>query len=81
MKQQGQVFGEVTGNAQSILVAERTALNYMQRMSGIATSTKRLAEAAVPAKVLETRKTAPGMRLFDKVTLRLLLATYVESPC
>lgn len=39
----------------------------MQRMSGIATSTRVLAEAAAPAKVLETRKTAPGMRLFDKV--------------
>lgn len=62
----GQPFGTVKGAAQSILTAERVVLNFMQRMSGIATLTKAMAEAAKPARILETRKTAPGLRLVDK---------------
>ncbi|KAG0612765.1 hypothetical protein M758_6G050300 [Ceratodon purpureus] len=62
----GQQFGTVKGAAQSILIAERVVLNFMQRMSGIATLTKAMAEAAKPARILETRKTAPGLRLVDK---------------
>ncbi|GAQ83108.1 Quinolinate phosphoribosyl transferase [Klebsormidium nitens] len=62
----GQHFGTVRGNARSILTAERIALNFMQRMSGIATATRKMAEAAKPARILETRKTAPGLRLIDK---------------
>ncbi|KAG7031460.1 Nicotinate-nucleotide pyrophosphorylase [carboxylating], chloroplastic [Cucurbita argyrosperma subsp. argyrosperma] len=62
----GLQFGKVSGQAQSILVAERVALNFMQRMSGIATLTKAMADAANPARILETRKTAPGLRLVDK---------------
>ncbi|KAL3686890.1 hypothetical protein R1sor_013199 [Riccia sorocarpa] len=62
----GLKFGTVSGSARSILVAERIALNFMQRMSGIATFTRRMAEAAKPARILETRKTAPGLRLVDK---------------
>ncbi|XP_038892239.1 nicotinate-nucleotide pyrophosphorylase [carboxylating], chloroplastic isoform X3 [Benincasa hispida] len=62
----GLQFGKVSGQAQSILVAERVALNFMQRMSGIATLTKAMADAASPACILETRKTAPGLRLVDK---------------
>ena len=52
--------------AHSILVAERVVLNFMQRMSGIATLTAAMAAAAAPARVLDTRKTAPGLRLLDK---------------
>ena len=52
--------------AHSILVAERVVLNFMQRMSGIATLTAAMAAAAAPARILETRKTAPGLRLLDK---------------
>lgn len=66
----GVEFGTVRGSARSILVAERIALNFMQRMSGIATATRAMVEAAAAggggAKVLETRKTAPGLRLVDK---------------
>ncbi|GKV42906.1 hypothetical protein SLEP1_g50265 [Rubroshorea leprosula] len=62
----GLQFGKVYGRAHSILIAERVALNFMQRMSGIATLTKAMADAAHPACVLETRKTAPGLRLVDK---------------
>ncbi|XP_048504277.1 quinolinate phosphoribosyltransferase [decarboxylating] 1a isoform X2 [Beta vulgaris subsp. vulgaris] len=59
-------LGKVYGKAHSIVVAERVVLNFMQRMSGIATLTKAMAEAAFPAVILETRKTAPGLRLVDK---------------
>ncbi|KAB1208193.1 Nicotinate-nucleotide pyrophosphorylase [carboxylating], chloroplastic [Morella rubra] len=62
----GLQFGKVYGRAHNIVVAERVALNFMQRMSGIATFTKRMADAAYPACILETRKTAPGLRLVDK---------------
>ncbi|CAN7044069.1 hypothetical protein BRARA_B03039 [Brassica rapa] len=62
----GLKFGKVTGNAHKIVVAERVVLNFMQRMSGIATLTKLMADAAYPARILETRKTAPGLRLVDK---------------
>ncbi|MQL87880.1 hypothetical protein Taro_020432 [Colocasia esculenta] len=62
----GMQFGKVSGCAHSILVAERVVLNFMQRMSGIATLTKAMASAANPACILETRKTAPGLRLVDK---------------
>ncbi|AEC05439.1 quinolinate phoshoribosyltransferase [Arabidopsis thaliana] len=62
----GLKFGKVSGNAHKIVVAERVLLNFMQRMSGIATLTKLMADAASPACILETRKTAPGLRLVDK---------------
>ena len=62
----GDVFCEMRGKAHSILRAERVLLNFMQRMSGIATLTRRMAEAAAPATMLETRKTVPGLRLPDK---------------
>lgn len=62
----GMQFGKVSGKAHKIVVAERVVLNFMQRMSGIATLTKAMADAAYPARILETRKTAPGLRLVDK---------------
>lgn len=62
----GLQFGKVSGRAHNIVVAERVVLNFMQRMSGIATLTKAMADAAHPACILETRKTAPGLRLVDK---------------
>lgn len=62
----GLKFGKVQGKAHNIVIAERVVLNFMQRMSGIATLTKAMAYAAHPAYILETRKTAPGLRLVDK---------------
>lgn len=56
----------ITGSAKSILKAERTALNLLMRMSGIATETRALADKARPIKIAATRKTAPGLRYFDK---------------
>ncbi len=57
---------EISGLARNILKAERTALNLLMRMSGIATETRLLATLAGRTQVLATRKTAPGMRYFDK---------------
>ena len=67
----GTVFGSVAGRARSILKAERLALNLMQRMGGIATAARRMADAAAPAVVLDTRKTVPGLRALDKWAVAL----------
>lgn len=69
----GQIFGTVSGPTRSLLIAERTALNFLQRMSGIATVTHRFMEAIKPyrAIILDTRKTAPGLRLLDKWAVKL----------
>ncbi|MBI5565148.1 MAG: carboxylating nicotinate-nucleotide diphosphorylase [Chloroflexi bacterium] len=69
----GQIFGAVTGPTRSLLIAERTALNFLQRMSGIATATHRFMDAVKPyrAIILDTRKTAPGLRLLDKWAVKL----------
>lgn len=61
----------VTGRARALLVAERTALNFVQRMSGIATLTADyVARTGGRARVLDTRKTTPGLRLFEKYAVR-----------
>jgi nicotinate-nucleotide pyrophosphorylase (carboxylating) len=62
----GQVVMKVSGDARSILKAERTALNLIMRMSGIATETRLTSNLANDATILATRKTAPGLRYFDK---------------
>jgi nicotinate-nucleotide pyrophosphorylase (carboxylating) len=69
----GQVFGTVNGPTRALLSGERTALNFMQRMSGIATMTHQFVEAAKPHKavILDTRKTAPGLRQLDKWAVKL----------
>lgn len=62
----------LTGHARGMLSAERTALNYLQRLSGIATLTCRYVEAirGTDAKILDTRKTTPGWRLLEKYAVR-----------
>jgi len=64
----GQTLLTFSGRAAAILTAERTALNFMQRMCGIATLTRRFVEAVQPwgTMILDTRKTTPGFRLFEK---------------
>src|ERR671923_119455 len=63
----GIVVMKVSGEGRSILKAERTALNVIMRMSGIATETRRLSDlAGGGVTILATRKTAPGLRYFDK---------------
>lgn len=62
-----QVFGTIEGDTQTILKGERVALNIMQRMSGIATTTHQYVKELVsPCKVLDTRKTTPNMRVLEK---------------
>ena len=69
----GTSIGSVKGEASAILSAERVALNIMQRMSGIATTTRRFVDAVRrhPAKILDTRKTVPGLRMLDKWAVKL----------
>ncbi len=64
----GDRLASVVGNARAILRGERTALNFLQRMSGIATLASRAVEeiAGTGAVILDTRKTAPGLRVLDK---------------
>ncbi|HEX8453917.1 MAG TPA: carboxylating nicotinate-nucleotide diphosphorylase [Longimicrobium sp.] len=67
----GDLAMRVTGSARSILTAERTALNFMQRLSGVATVTRRYvgAVAGTGARVIDTRKTTPGMRALEKAAV------------
>lgn len=63
----------VEGETQKILQAERLALNILQRMSGIATETKRYVDllAGLQTKILDTRKTTPGFRIFEKMAVKI----------
>jgi nicotinate-nucleotide pyrophosphorylase (carboxylating) len=67
-----QVLAIVSGQARSLLTAERTALNFLGRISGIATLTRSFVDAVAGTKaiILDTRKTAPGLRLADKLAVR-----------
>jgi len=70
---QGDKIFTISGKVQSILQAERLMLNFMQRMSGIATETNKYAEliADLPTQVLDTRKTTPNMRIFEKMAVKI----------
>ena len=69
----GEELVQLTGPARSLLTAERTALNFLGRMSGISTLTNQYVEsvAGTKAKILDTRKTVPGLREFDKLAVKL----------
>jgi len=69
----GTVLATVHGNGRAMLIAERTALNFFQRMSGIATTTRLYVDAVKSTKaiIVDTRKTAPGLRLLDKWAVRI----------
>lgn len=67
----GETIGEVTGPARALLVGERTALNFLQRLSGIATRTRAFVNAAGGRiTVLDTRKTTPTLRVLEKYAVR-----------
>lgn len=66
----GQIVAEISGNARAILTGERTALNFMQRMSGIATLTNKFVKKCRHAKILDTRKTTPGLRELEKYAVK-----------
>ena len=69
----GQLLGHVTGDIRVLLSGERTALNFLQRMSGIATYTRQIADMLEGShtKLLDTRKTTPNMRIFEKYAVRM----------
>ncbi len=68
-----QVLARVEGNARALLTGERVALNFLQRLSGIATHVHRLVRllAGSKAKIVDTRKTTPGLRLLEKYAVRV----------
>ena len=69
----GQKLGVVRGDIRVLLSGERTALNFLQRMSGIATYTRTIADMldGTDTKLLDTRKTTPGMRIFEKYAVKV----------
>ena len=69
----GQLLAEVTGDIRVLLSGERVALNYLQRMSGVATYTRAVAKLleGSETKLLDTRKTTPNMRVFEKYAVRV----------
>jgi len=67
----GEIVAEVTGSARALLIGERTALNFLQRLSGIASRARRFVEAAGGGiTILDTRKTTPTLRLLEKYAVR-----------
>lgn len=69
----GDIIATITGNARNILKAERTALNFLQRLSGIATQTAEYVTVIedLPVRILDTRKTTPGLRLLEKYAVSM----------
>lgn len=67
------VLAEITGPARTILKGERVALNFLQRMSGIATSTSKFYQEVkdFPVRIVDTRKTTPGLRILEKYAVRM----------
>lgn len=68
----GQLMATITGTYRALLTGERLALNFLQRMSGIATATAQYVDAVkdFDTKILDTRKTVPGLRLLDKYAVK-----------
>jgi nicotinate-nucleotide pyrophosphorylase (carboxylating) len=70
----GETFGTARGAVRALLAAERTALNFLQRLSGVATATRRCADAlalhGARTRLLDTRKTTPGFRMLEKAAVR-----------
>ena len=75
----GDDIAVVRGSAAGILRAERIALNFMQRMSGIASDTNRYVQAVdgLNARIVDTRKTVPGHRYLDKYSVRMLSLIHI----
>jgi len=70
--QRGQTLATIVGSARSVLTAERVALNFIQRLSGIATMTSKYvaAVAGTKARIVDTRKTTPGLRIIERYAVR-----------
>ncbi len=70
--QKGDCLAAISGPAKELLIGERLALNYIQRMSGIATETRKYQDAIAPysARIVDTRKTTPNFRIFEKYAVK-----------
>jgi len=70
---QGEVLAKISGSARTILKGERVALNFLQRMSGIATITSKFCQQVkdFPVRIVDTRKTTPGLRILEKYAVRM----------
>ena len=70
--QKGNCLAAISGPAKELLIGERLALNYIQRMSGIATETRKYQDAIAPysARIVDTRKTTPNFRIFEKYAVK-----------
>ena len=71
--EKGDKIADISGPAKDLLMGERVALNYIQRMSGIATETRKYQDAIKPysAKIVDTRKTTPNFRAFEKYSVKV----------
>ncbi|MDP4094365.1 MAG: carboxylating nicotinate-nucleotide diphosphorylase [Bacillota bacterium] len=69
----GDIIAEIEGNTRCMLKAERTALNFLQRLSGIATQTRKYCELVkgMPVRIVDTRKTTPGLRFLEKYAVKV----------
>lgn len=69
----GTVIAEIEGNSRAMLKAERTALNFLQHLSGIATKTSQFCDKVkgLPVKIVDTRKTTPGLRFLEKYAVKI----------
>ncbi len=69
----GEVLAKISGSARTILKGERVALNFLQRMSGIATITSKFCQQVkdFPVRIIDTRKTTPGLRILEKYAVRM----------
>ncbi len=69
----GDIVAEIEGNTRALLKGERTALNFLQRLSGIATITRKFCDRVkdYPVKIVDTRKTTPGLRYLEKYAVRV----------
>ena len=70
---EGDVIAEIEGDTAAILKGERTAINFLQHLSGVATETNRFVRAVegLPARIVDTRKTVPGLRALQKYAVRV----------
>ena len=68
---EGEILVELAGRTRDLLSAERTILNFLQRLSGVATYTRNFCDAQTGLKILDTRKTMPGWRLLDKYATKI----------
>jgi len=77
MVKRGDIIAKIKGNTRALLKGERTALNLLQRLSGIATKTRQLADKIkdLPAKLVDTRKTTPGFVYWKSTQSGLVAAT------